>query len=272
MRSGVLKYLLVTFCLLGISPTVVAQENIWLPPGSQINSQNPPREWLPVDHQWTSETLLGKLLFQSPAMLGEKAVRVGLSCQSCHPNGHKNTSFFMTGLSEKPGDIDLTNRFWHEAGEDNRFNPVEIPTLRAISQTAPYGKTLKTPDLGEFTQHVIVDEFGGPPLTPHQMTAILAYMNLLEKPGSSTAKADQHPVTVKDLLALMKEPLAAGDMDQAEEYAALIREELGRQYKKAPKAPFITLSTDLKSLVQQMRLSPDKGQQALRELISKHIP
>ncbi len=119
-------------------PATLAEESIWLPVGSATAFNGlPPKEILQKGAKLQGQSLLGKLLFNSPSLLGEKAVRIGLSCNSCHPNGHVNTSFYISGLSGEPGTIDLSNRFWRKGTEDGLFNPVPIPSLRNVSKTAP---------------------------------------------------------------------------------------------------------------------------------------
>ncbi|MEP4189524.1 MAG: hypothetical protein ABJN51_00490, partial [Sneathiella sp.] len=123
--------------LLLVSPAVQSQSRLWLPPGSETSAETPVPELISKAVKIEGEILLGKLLFNSPSILGEKAVRIGLSCNNCHPSGHVNTGFYIEGLSDKPGQIDLTNRFWREEREDNIFNPTPIPSLRNVKNTAP---------------------------------------------------------------------------------------------------------------------------------------
>jgi hypothetical protein len=52
------------------------------------------------------QIVLGKLAFESPALLGGAAARMGLSCSSCHLNGRGNPDFFIEGVSDKPGTAD----------------------------------------------------------------------------------------------------------------------------------------------------------------------
>src|SRR5262245_40752089 len=54
------------------------------------------------------DLLLGDLLFHSPHILGAEARRAGLSCNACHPNGATNATLVIEGVSDRPGNVDLT--------------------------------------------------------------------------------------------------------------------------------------------------------------------
>src|SRR5262245_56471806 len=47
-----------------------------------------------------NDLLLGDLLYHAPSTLGPRAQELGISCQTCHPNGATNTRFFLEGLSD----------------------------------------------------------------------------------------------------------------------------------------------------------------------------
>src|SRR5262245_63152621 len=49
-----------------------------------------------------SDLLLGDLLYHSPSTLGPRAQALGISCQTCHPNGAAHTTFLLEGLSDHP--------------------------------------------------------------------------------------------------------------------------------------------------------------------------
>lgn len=203
----------------------IAVAEDWLPPGSTTDlTKDRPPELLKTGTTQDEHFLYGRLLFRSPEILGEKAVRIGLSCDSCHTNGHVNTSFYIDGLSDEPGRIDVSHRFWQAGFEDGKANPIEIPSLRGVAETAPYGTAVVFQDLPAFTRHVTVTEFGGPEPQQDQLDALVAYMNALEMDGlenkETNLKLSYSP--------LLERPIQEGDKDRALELVDLIRADLGR--------------------------------------------
>lgn len=214
------------------TPLIHAEPADWLIPGSHINSEQNTPEYLSNGPALEGDELRGKLLFQSASLLGEKATRLGLSCNSCHPAGHTNAQFFMPGLSDTPGRIDLTNRFWFDGGEDGVFNPMDIPTLRNVAATAPYGtKTIKQ-TLSEFSHHVITAEFNGPPPTDETLAALTAYMSRLT--ARTTAATIAAPISFAHYLRLLGAPMDAKNGNRLDHIIYLLREELGRRAAADP--------------------------------------
>jgi cytochrome c peroxidase len=138
----------------------------------------------------TSDVLLGDLLFHSPFILGHKAQALGLSCQSCHPNGAAHTKLLLPGLSDRPGNVDLTTGFFRAGADDRRDNPLNIPSLRGVRYLAPYGSDGRTASLSEFIQGVVVDSFGGEPLSPSRLRALRRYVE--EQDFLPNHKLDSH--------------------------------------------------------------------------------
>jgi len=126
------------------------------------------------------QVALGNTAFSSPLLFGEPARGAGLSCNSCHVNGHNNPDFNIPGHSARPGGLDATGSLFNPAAEDGVANPVDIPSLRGIRYLAPYGRDGRIASLREFTRHVIVNEFAGPEPAPMLLDALVAYMNEFE--------------------------------------------------------------------------------------------
>jgi mono/diheme cytochrome c family protein len=123
------------------------------------------------------DLLLGDLLFHSPATLGPAAASAGLSCNRCHPNGATDPGFFLAGVSDRPGNVDLTTGHFRP-GADNRIDDfVNIPSLRGLRFTGPYGHDGRTASLSEFVRDVVSGEFGGAPLPPAQLSALVRYVH-----------------------------------------------------------------------------------------------
>lgn len=128
---------------------------------------------------------LGRLAFRSPLTLGGNARRLGLSCNTCHPGGAVNTEFFFQTVSDRPGNIDVSHRLWNPVGDDGFINPVNIPSLRGIRWTAPYGRDGRISSLDEFTRNVIVNEFAGREPDPLIVDALVAYQREFEFPPNA---------------------------------------------------------------------------------------
>ena len=152
-----------------------------LPPGSEINKQLPrPRQILNmaargVDESETPLIALGDMAFDSPFIFGEPARSLGISCNTCHNKGVTNPKLFIPGLSVRPGSLDVSNSFFAPHANNGHFDPLDIPDLRGLRFTAPYGRNGRFESLREFTRNVIVNEFSGPEPEPLLLDALVAY-------------------------------------------------------------------------------------------------
>ena len=152
-----------------------------LPPGANINKQLPrPRQILNmasrgVDESETPLIALGDMAFDSPFLFGEPARTLGISCNSCHNKGVTNPKFFIPGLSSQPGSVDVSNSFFAPHANNGHFDALDIPDLRGLRFTAPYGRNGRFESLREFTRNVIVNEFGGAEPEPLILDALVAY-------------------------------------------------------------------------------------------------
>jgi cytochrome c peroxidase len=142
-----------------------------------------PRQVLTVERLGSEQNFLialGNLAFSSPSILGGLAGRAGISCSTCHVGGDTNPAFFLPGHSARPGTVDVTGPDFNPKTDDGLFNPVAIPSLRGIKQTAPYGRDGRTDSLREFTHNVIVHEFAGGEPDALLLDALVAYMQQFE--------------------------------------------------------------------------------------------
>lgn len=223
-----LRLLLVGFTVM-FSPAPSFAED-WLPPGSATEkTSNIPPEILRPGTAIDDRFLYGRLLFRSPEILGEKAVRIGLSCDSCHTNGDVNTDFHILGLSDRPGRVDVSHRFWQAGFDDGIDNPIDIPSLRGVGKTAPYGTLKIFANLHAFTSHVITEEFGGPLPLPGEIEALVTYMNSFDI--NALNKSDTHVKTNEDMsyLPLLETPLQDHDYAKIDELTDRIRADIGRR-------------------------------------------
>lgn len=162
---------------------VAASIPVKLAPGSNLNKQLPrPRQILNMAARGVSELetpliAMGDMAFDSPYIFGEPARSLGLSCNSCHNKGATNPNLFIAGLSDVGGGLDASNNFFAPHANNGHYDPVDVPDLRGIRFTAPYGRNGRFTSLREFTRNVIMNEFNGPEPDPVLMDSLIAYMN-----------------------------------------------------------------------------------------------
>ncbi|MZR29237.1 hypothetical protein [Sneathiella litorea] len=223
-------YISLLFASAAVVTSAAADEGNWLPPGSSTEMlKGPPLEFIRPETVRNEDWLYGRLLFHSPSLLGEKAVRIGLSCNSCHPNGHANTDFFITGLSDRPGQVDVTHHFWKAGFDDGIFNPVNIPSLRGSRDTAPYGTINVLPDLHAFTRHVIEVEFAGPSPSSEKLEALVVYLNSIDNKELGNNQSFVKTSSNMSYLPLLRAPLQNRDYARLRELTDLIRSDFGRR-------------------------------------------
>jgi hypothetical protein len=135
---------------------------------------------------------IGRLAFESPALLGGAAARMGLSCSSCHLNGRDNPDFFVKGVSGAPGTADVTSSLFSKVRGDGTFNPAPIPDLAARD-----GKQIRDRKSAAFREKVhglVVEEFDGQEPPPYLFEALLDYLDSLDISECSNP-AERRPVT-----------------------------------------------------------------------------
>jgi cytochrome c peroxidase len=154
----------------------------WLPPGSNLNDQDPlPRLVLNFEERGIDEKDLplvayGDMLFDSPKIFGEPARSLGMTCSTCHNRSDINQSIFIPGISHQPGALDVDGAFFNPVFNDRRADSLDIPSLRGLRFTGPYGRDGRFASLRDFTRNVIVNEFGGKEPTPFMLDALIAYL------------------------------------------------------------------------------------------------
>lgn len=153
-----------------------------LPPGSDIFDQEPlPLLVLNFEEQGIDETDLplvayGDMLFDSAQLFGSPAQDLGIACSTCHNRSDVNQRLFIPGASHQPGAIDVDGAFFNPIFNDRRDDPLDIPSLRGLRFTGPYGRDGRFASLRDFTRNVVVNEFGGKEPTPFMLDALVAYM------------------------------------------------------------------------------------------------
>ena len=153
-----------------------------LPPGADIFDQDPlPLLVLNFEEQGIDEKDLpliayGDMMFDSAQIFGSPARDLGIACSTCHNRSDVNRRFFIPGASHQPGAIDVDGAFFNPIFNDRRNDPLDIPSLRGLRFTGPYGRDGRFASLRDFTRNVIVNEFGGAEPTPFMLDALVAYM------------------------------------------------------------------------------------------------
>jgi hypothetical protein len=122
----------------------------------------------------------GRVAFRTPLLLGGHAARNGLSCNSCHRDGHDNADFFLEGLSSRPGSADVTSSLFSKSREDGVFNPVVIPTLVGAGDKDSFGTMAPQPSLHAFISSAVGDEFQGEPPPSTILAGLVAYIGHLD--------------------------------------------------------------------------------------------
>ena len=154
----------------------------WLPPASDLNDQDPlPRLVLNFEERGVDEKDLflvtyGDMLFDSPEVFGEPARSLGLTCSTCHNRSDINRRFFIPGISTRPGNVDVDGHYFNPRFNDRRADALDIPSLRGLRFTAPYGRDGRFASLPDFTRNVVVNEFAGEEPTPLMLDALVVYL------------------------------------------------------------------------------------------------
>lgn len=154
----------------------------WLPPGSKLNDQDPlPLLILRFEQRGIDEKDLplvayGDMLFDSPEIFGDPAKSLGVACSTCHNRSDINQSLFIPGISHQAGAIDVDGEFFNARFNDLSDDGLDIPSLRGLRFTGPYGRDGRFASLREFTRNVIINEFAGEEPTPFMLDALVAYM------------------------------------------------------------------------------------------------
>jgi len=162
------------------STPITTKEGV-LPPGTELNEDplDQPNELFASELAGGKRSYLlnlGDLLFSSPAIFGGVARQAGISCETCHQQGHNNPRLFVPGLSSRPGTFDTTGALFNAKADNGVFDPVTPPSLRGAKYLAPYGHDGRFASLRDFVRNVVVNEFAGPEPSPQVLDALVAYI------------------------------------------------------------------------------------------------
>jgi cytochrome c peroxidase len=162
------------------SAPITSRESV-LPPGTELNEDqlDQPTELFASElagGKRSYQVNLGDLLFSSPIILGGVARQAGISCGTCHQQGHNNPKLFVPGLSSRPGTFDTTGALFEPKSDNHVFDPVTPPSLRGAKHLAPYGHDGRFATLRDFVHNVVVNEFAGAEPSDEILDALVAYV------------------------------------------------------------------------------------------------
>jgi len=170
--------------MLGAGPSpaspIVGKPSL-LPAGTDLNEQalDQPNELFASELAGGARSYLlnlGDLLFSSPEILGGLARQAGISCNTCHQQGHNNPKLYVPGLSTRPGTFDTTNGLFNPKADNRVLDAVTPPSLRGAKYLAPYGHDGRFASLRDFVRNVIVNEFAGPEPSGEVLDALVTYI------------------------------------------------------------------------------------------------
>lgn len=179
---------------------------------------------------------LGRIAFESPALLGGAAARMGLSCSSCHINGRGNPDFFVEGLSGAPGTADVTSSLFSKVRGNGTFDPVAIPDLAA--RNGSQFKDRKSKAFRDKIHGLIVEEFDGQEPPPQVFDAVLAYLDTLDVNHCADPAAVKRVDYLDDYGAVLSASTVLVEtettVDEKLFYIRVARERLERLHERFP--------------------------------------
>ena len=153
-----------------------------------VLDQGRPVRLLAAVHESREDVLvaLGELAFKSEFLLEGSPLRTlgaQMTCDSCHPDGGASPKVFFEGLSDKPGNLDVTNRAISLI-EDNLYNPINVPSIVGARHSEPFGRGGDFDSVEDFTLFAIGSEFAGGIPSDLVIEALVVYQNSLAFPDN----------------------------------------------------------------------------------------
>jgi hypothetical protein len=271
---------LLLLALAGVAITMPAEaldDLNWLSPDADRAAAltTAPAECLarPADPGQAWRVSLGQVAFRSPALLGGLAARSGISCDTCHRNGHGNPAFFIAGVSGAPGTADVTSAIFSQTRGDDTVNPVPIPDLTGAGAKTSFGTVRPTHDLPGFVHSVMVDEFQGQEPAPAVAEGLVAYVAGLTRdacPAEPSVRLtfDHAARELADTYAVLLATMDRDDRKAADFVLRSLNLALGRLAQRFPGAPeaadaLPALGRDLGTIRPLIRDDPDAARRSL---------
>ncbi len=219
-----------------------------------------------ADHEQAFQA--GQALFNSPTLLGGQATKAGLSCASCHVEGHGNPNFQLAGISDKPGTADVTNSFFSIGRSNGRFDPVPIPDLAVPGKVSREtgGRAME-----KFIRNLIVEEFGGEEPSHLTLEALSIYVRALDPCQTNEQRRLQDQwVMIKGALIVAANYSARDKQQEATPLIAAARHQLQLIYERYEGPKFVGERKALLSASQElMRISQMEDAKAQSAAIGK---
>ena len=181
--------------------------------------QGRPVRLLGAVHETRADVLvaLGEMAFKSEFLLEGSPLRTlgaQMTCDSCHPDGGASLIVFFEGLSDKPGNLDVTNRAISLI-EDNIYNPINVPSIVGARHTAPFARDGGFDTVEDFTLFAIANEFAGGIPSDLTIEALVAFQEGLAFPDNPLLGADGRldaaaPAAARRGEAVFRRPVAGG--------------------------------------------------------------
>jgi hypothetical protein len=204
----------------------------WLSPAGRVAALTTrPRDCArpPAEKDELALFEVGRTAFRAPLLLGGQAARAGLSCESCHSNGRRNSAFRFPGLSGEPGTADVTSSIMSSHRGNGVFDPRPIPDL---ARPVKVSRDPKTGALERFVHGLITEEFDGPQppaLAERGLAVYLRSMDAALCPGDA-----REPIDLAGLIDDSRRAIAAagyawraGDRSAARLMVSAARSRLG---------------------------------------------
>ena len=191
---------LATLFLIGLTAAAAPpiSEALWIAPARRVIAlTREPRECLrvPVNREDAKLAFIGRAAFRAPLLLGGQAARAGLSCASCHRNGHGNPDFRFPGLSGADGTADVTSSLMSSSRGNGIFDPKPIPDL--ARDPPKISRDPKKPDLRNFIHGLVTEEFDGVEPPTRVLDGLTLYVRSLG--GASCSATAVQAITLASL-------------------------------------------------------------------------
>jgi hypothetical protein len=199
---------------------------------------------IPADPTQARSVAIGAAAFRAPLVLGGQAARSGISCHSCHRNGHDNPAFSYPGLSGAPGSADVTSSLFSSHRGDGTFNPRPIPNLSGPKHALMIDQSPAAARLEPFIHGLITQEFDGPEPSKAVLAGLAAYVRALSPAACGPAVRIElsHALTrIDKALDLAESSALAGDGATARLLISAARSEMGLIDERYPATSSATL-------------------------------
>lgn len=193
--------------------------------------------------------VLGRLAFESPALLGGQSARMGLSCSACHLSARGNAHFYLEGISGVAGTADVSQSFLSTAGGNDNFSPKPIPDLAVSAQRVIKDRSSEL--FREKLKQLIEVEFDGQEALPEVFEAVLTYLANIDQQYCTSLTATEAKFWASDwqrlseTIVLLQQAFEVEDNTLADFLIRVARYRLENIYRASSLADNKRLNTKL---------------------------